>query len=280
MRFRNVVLVSFFDSKQSAIDALAQVDATPHRRLRRSRVVVLSRETDGSCSPYVPPASWPIGAVVGLGVGGILGGPAGGLGGLIVGLYVSLVVDVRRALTRCDDFGEIQDGLAPGHAALVTFAHGSSMAAIERRLARTDAVTVHRFPDKPIEEDLAREVRETVSELQSVVGAVHAASGADPAHLEPRIAAARRKLSTLEAIADRLSWLDRLQFEFESGRLNRELNESPRWRAPRLRQRIRHLRDSHRRTRSDLEASCARLRAAEAVVETGIPAAGDPAVAV
>jgi hypothetical protein len=264
MRTGNEVLIAFFESKREAQGGLALLDATPARCRRGMRAVLVNKEGDCSRSAIEPPWVLPVGAVLGAGFGGILGllgGEVGVVVGLFFGLYAGSFVDFWRTLARVDLLDEIQAGLTPGHAALVTFVRGSS-AAIEGRLAATDAVTAHRFPGIPIEDDLAREVRETTAELGRLAAASEAVGGSF-VECERRIAAARRKVSALEPYVSRLVWLDRLQFEFEMGVLNRELRGSPRWRAGYLRRRAKRLRASYRRSRTMLEASSAHLRAAE-----------------
>lgn len=282
MRVTSEVLISFFESKRAALQGLALIEPTGDRRRPRSPAVVVSREADGSRSPFEPPAASPLGAVIGASLGAVLGsfgGEAGLIVGLFFGLYAGAFVDLWRTLARADLLDEVQDGLAPGQAALVTFIGGSS-AAIEHRLAATDAVTVHRFPGNPIEDDFGREVREATAELGRLVAARDAAEGG-LVDRERAIAAARRKLSVLESIASRLLWLERLQSEFEAGILKRELRGSPRWRAGCLRHRARHLRASHQHSRTMLEASSARVRGAEAQAEAmGVEAARGQAAAV
>ena len=269
MRTSNEVLIAFFESKREALGGLALVDAAPARRGRRNGAVLLSKAADGTCESYEPPAPVPLGGIIGLGLGGILGscgGEAGVVVGLSFGLYAGLFVDAWRTLDRCDLLDEIQTGLAPGRAAVVSFVRDSSATRIERCLATTGAVTVHRFPGTPIEEDVAREAAEAAAELGRLVQAVDAgASGSSDR--EQRIAAGRRSLSILEDVANRLLWLERIQFEFETGILERELEGSRRWQGLRLRRRITDVGASHRRSSTTLEASRAHLRAAEALVE-------------
>ena len=269
MRITNEVFISFFASTEAALQGLLLIAQECEGRARRTQAVLVSRNADGSRSPLEPPEAWPVGGVLGAGLGGLLGSPVGESGavvGLILGLSAGFFFDLWRTVARADLLDQVQDGLAPGRAAVVTFGRRSSAAAIERALDSTGAVTVHRFPGRRIEDDLAREARETVAAL-GPLGAAGDASGDDISDRGRRIDAARRKLSLLESIADRLMWLERRQFGFETGVLNRELSESPRWRSGWLRRRARHARASHRRAMSLLEASSARVRAAEALVE-------------
>jgi hypothetical protein len=278
MRTGNEVLIAFFESKREAQGGLALLDATPARCRRGMRAVLVNKEGDCSRSAIEPPWVLPAGAVLGAGFGGILGllgGEVGVVVGLFFGLYAGVFVDLWRTLTRADLLDEIQAGLAPGHAALVTFVRGSA-SAIEGMLAATDAVVAHRFPGIPIEDDFAREVGETTTELGRLAAAWEAV-GDSSVEWERRIAAARRKLSVLEPYVSRLVWLDRLQFEVEMGVLNRELRGSPRWRAGYLRRKATRLRTSYRRSRAMLEASSARLRAPELQGEsTGMPGGSAP----
>jgi hypothetical protein len=265
----NEVLVSFFESKRSALRGRALVDATCSGRGRRPRVVVLTREIDSSRSPYDVPRQEPLGGVVGLVLGAAFGsfaGEAGFVVGLFFGLYAGLFVDLWRLLARCDLLDEIQDGLAPGQAALVSFVRDSTASSIERSLAPTDAVSVHRFPRAPIEEDLAREVQQAAMEVAQLVEARDRGESGlvDQEH---RIARARRRLSLLEEIAGRLLWLERLQFEFEICVLNRERIATPWWQGGRLRGRVKNLRSSHTRSKTLLEASRDRIHAAAALAE-------------
>lgn len=265
MPVRNQILISFFDSKQEADEGRALVAEPANGGLRRTPAAVVSRGPDNSRSPVEPPAAVPFGAVLGTALGGVLGlvaGEAGVVVGLFFGLYVGLFADVWRTLARGDVLDEVQDGLAPGQAALVIFVGLAPSAAIERRLASTRAVTVHRFPRRPIEDDFAREARSAASELDQLLNPDRPIDGA-PGDRDRAIAATRRKLAMLEAIGARLLWLERLQFGFETGILNRELEESPRWRAPRVRRRVGQIRVVHRRAQATLESSNARVLAAE-----------------
>ena len=267
MRITNEVLISFFDSNEAALQGLRLIAQERDRHVRRTQALLVSRNADGSRSPVEPPEAWPVGGVLGAGVGGLLGslaGESGAVVGLILGLSVGFFLDLWRTVARADLLDLVQDGLAPGQAAVVVFGRRSSAASIERALDTPDAVTVHRFPGNALEDDLAREARETVAALGRLGAADDA--GGEINDRERRIEAARRKLSVLGSIADRLMWLERLQFGFETGVLNRELRETPPWRSRRLRRRAVHARASHRRTMSVLEASSARVRAAEALV--------------
>ena len=266
MQAGNVVLISFFESKESALEGRALIQQKRDRPVGRTAAVVVGREADNTRTQIEVPSASPIGAAVGAAIGAIAGAPAGPAGAavaLLCGLALGHVIDIARTLDRIDLLDEIQDGLEPGQAAIVTFASGPVAAEVERRLSGTDAVTVHRFPRRPIEEDLAREVREATADLERLLWVVPAGDRAS-GDRDRDIAAARRRLSALEAIADRLLWLERDQFGFEIGILNQELRGSPRWRAARQRRRVEQFRSSHQRTNMLLEASRARVREAQA----------------
>jgi hypothetical protein len=258
------VLISFFDSKQDALDGLALVESIG----RDLSVVVLSRESDGSRSRCEPPAPWPLGAIVGFCLGGIVGSWAGETGlvvGLFFGLYLGIFLDGWRVLGRGDLLDEIQYGLAPGQAALVSFVSRRSAGPIERCLAPHGAVTVHRFPGAPIEEDVAREVADALTDVYRVLGA-----GSDPSHVSEseralRVAAVRR-LRTIEAIADRLLGQERAQFEFDVDILRRELDGAGTWRAIRIKRRMSMVRASYESLHNALEISRGRVRAAESLI--------------
>lgn len=263
------VLISFFDSKQAAIQGLALVDGTGRERSRRSRAVVLSRESDGSRPRWEPPIPWPFGAIVGLCLGSIVGswaGEAGLVAGLFFGLYLGIFLDAWRVLERCDLLDEIQDGLAPGRAALVSFVPKWSAARIERCLAPLGAVTVHRFPRIPIEEDVAREAAEAVADVDRLLAAKADASPGGGPERERRTAAVQR-LRTIEAIADRLLGEERAQFEFDVDILRRQLDEAGSWRATRIKRRVSKVRASHEHSRRVLETSRGHVRAAAALVQ-------------
>ena len=262
------VLISFFDSKQAALQGLALVEGTGRDRGRRSRALVVSRESDGSRPTCEPPIPWPFGAIVGLCLGTIVGSWAGEAGlvvGLFFGLYLGLFLDARRIIERADLLDDIQYGLAPGQAALVSFVPDRSAPSIERCLAPLGAVTVHRFPRIPIEEDMAREAAEAVVEVDGLLGAEGAASQGGGTEQERRTAAVRR-LRTIETIGDRLLGQERAQFEMDVQVLRRELDEAGGWQATRIRRRVSKVRASHERSRRVLETSRGRVRAAAALV--------------
>ena len=258
------VLISFFDSKQPALDGLALVETIGRDR----SVVVLSRESDGSRSRCEPPVPWPLGAIVGLCLGGIVGfwaDEAGLVVGLFFGLYLGIFLDVWRVLGRGDLLDEVQYGLAPGQAAVVSFVSKWSAAAIERGLAPLGAVTVHRFPGAPIEKDVAREVAEALTEVYRVLGAEDDPSQVGESERALRVAAVRR-LRTIEAIADRLLGQERAQFEFDVDILRRKLDEAGSWRATRIKRRMSKVRASYERLHNGLETSRGRVRAAESLI--------------
>ncbi len=264
MRFQGQVLISFFESTRAALDGLALVTRKGAARVAQPPAAVVSRNPDGSRLPVEPPAAWPVGAAIGVVLGGLLGsfgGEAGVVIGLFFGLYAGIFVDVWRTLSRGDFLDEIQAGLAPGQAALVIFLGCSSATAIDRKLASTGGVTLHRFPGSPIEDDFAREVGLAVAEVTRLRSPDdHNEIPVADRALE--IAAARRKLSLLQAIGDRLLWLERLDFGFQTHTLNRELRKAPRWRAFRLRRRVARVRAEDRRARTMIEASSVRARTA------------------
>ncbi len=266
MPVRHQVLISFFDSQREADAGSALIAAAEKRGWQRTPAAVVSRGLDDSRSPVEPPAVAPFGAIIGTVLGGVLGsfaGEAGVVVGLFFGLYLGLFADLWRTLARGDVLDEVQDGLASGQAALVSFVGLAPAGSIERRLAATRAVTVHRCPHTPIEDDFAREVRAAAAELDQLLDPDRPLEGA-PGDRDRAIAATRRTLAMLEAIGARLLWLERLQFGFETSILNRELKESPRWRAPRVRRRVADVRAAHQRARVTLETSSARVLTAEA----------------
>ena len=267
----NEVLVSFFDSKQAALRGLALVDGAGREHSWRSKAVVVSMETDGSRSRCEPPIPWPFGAIAGLCLGGVAGSWAGEAGlvvGLFFGLYLGLFIDAWRILGRGDLLDEIQCGLQPGQAALVSFVPKWSAAPIESDLAPLGAVTVHRFPGTPIEEDLAREVAEAVAEADKLLGAERDHYDGGDAECERQLGTALRRLRTIETIADSLLGQERVQFEADVNMLDRELIEARGWRAARIGRRLRKVRASHQRSRLVIEASRTRLRAAAAAVQS------------
>ncbi len=244
-----VVLVSFFESQPEAVEGLAMA-----MQERRVSAAVLARKPDGTYTELVTPRVPPVGLVVGAALGamiGLLAGQAGAVLGFFFGLYAGLAFDAWRAFARLDLLEEVQGGLAPGKAALVLFVRGSTAGAIDARLAETRGVTLHRSPNRPIAEDLAREVQDACTELRHPDGGTSVAN-------------ARRKVVALAAIADRLLWLEGLQFEFEIQILNRQIEGSPEWRASHLRRRARTVRAAHVRTTGVMEASRNRAQAAAA----------------
>jgi hypothetical protein len=258
------VLISFFDSKQAAIDALASVESIG----RDHSSVLVNRESDGSRPRCEPPVPWPLGAILGLCLGGIVGSWAGEAGlvvGLFSGLYLGIFLDAWRVLGRGDLLDEVQYGLAPGQAAVVSFVSRWSATAIERCLASLGAVTVHRFAGSPIEEDVAREVAEALAEVYRVLGA-----NKEPPQVsesEPALrSAAVRRLRTIEAIAERLLGQERAQFEFDVDILHRELDEAGSWRAMRIKRRMSRVRASYERSRKVLETSRGLVRAAASLL--------------
>jgi hypothetical protein len=265
MAIVSAVLISFFDSKEAALDGLALVETIGRDR----SVVVLSRESDGSRSRCEPPVPWPLGAVVGLCLGGIVGSRAGEAGlvvGLFFGLYLGIFIDVWRVLGRGDLLDEIQYGLAPGQAAVVSFVSRWSAQAIERCLAPLGAVTVHRFPGAPIEEDMAREVAEALTEVYRALGAEDDPPQVSESERALRVAAVRR-LRTIEAIADRLLGQEQAQFEFDVDILRGELAGAGSWRTARTKRRMSRMRASYERLHNALETSRGRVRAAESLIQ-------------
>ena len=266
----NEVLISFFDSKQAALSGLELVDGIGREHDWRSQAVVVSRETDESLPRCDPPIPWPFGAIVGLCLGGIVGSLAGEAGlviGLFFGLYLGIFVDAWRALGRGDLLDEIQYGLEPGQAALVSFVPRWSVARIEHDLASLDSVTVHRFPGTPLDDDLTREAAEAVAEARGLLGAERDYSSRRDAEHERPIGAAGQRLRTIDAIADRLLWQQQVQFEADVHILSREAHGAGGWRTARIGRRIQQVRASHQRSRMVLNASRLRVRAAAAAVQ-------------
>jgi hypothetical protein len=258
------VLISFFDSKQGAVDGLALVESIGRDR----SLVLLTMETDGSRPRCEPPVPWPLGAIAGLCLGGIVGSCAGAAGlivGLFLGLYLGLLLDARRVLGRGDLLDEILDGLAPGQAALVSFVPKWSAGAIERCLAPLGAVTIHRFPGAPIENDVAREAAEAAADVERLLGAESHPSQVSGSERALRVAALGR-LRAIEAIADRLLGQERAQFEFDVDILRRQLDEAGSLRAARIKRRMSRVRASYERLRNALETSRDRIRAAESLI--------------
>ena len=266
----NEVLISFFDSKQAALRGLELVDGANRENDWRSHAVVVSKETDGSRQRCDPPMPWPFGAIVGLCLGAIVGslvGEAGLVVGLFFGLYLGISVDAWRALGRGDLLDEIQYGLEPGQAALVSFVPRWSGARIEHDLASLDLVTVHRFPGTPLDEDLTREAAEAVAEAQELLGAERDHSSRGDAEHVRRIGVARQRLRMIDTIADRLLWQQQVQFEADVHILSHEAHGAGGWRAAAIGRRIQQVRASHQRSRMVLNASRLRVRAAAAAVQ-------------
>lgn len=258
------VLISFFDSKQAALDGLELVESIGRDR----GSVLVNRESDGSRPRCEPPVPWPLGAIVGLCLGGIVGSWAGEAGlvvGLFFGLYLGIFLDAWRVLGRGDLLDEIQYGLAPGQAAVVSFVSRRSAGAIDRCLAPLGAVTVHRCPGAPIEEDVAREVEDALTEVYRALGADDDPPQVSESERALRVAAVRR-LRTIEAIADRLLGQERAQFELDVDILRGELAEAGSWRATRIKRRMTSVRVSYERLRDALETSRGRVRAAASLL--------------
>jgi hypothetical protein len=258
------VLISFFDSKQAALHGLELVESIGRGRSS----VLVNRESDGSRPRCEPPVPWPLGAIVGLCLGGIVGSWAGEAGlvvGLFSGLYLGIFLDLWHILGCGDLLDEIQYGLEPGQAAVVSFVSRWSAAVIERCLAPLGAMTVHRFPGAPIDEDVAREVAEALTEAYRVLGAHDEPSQGGESERALRSAAVRR-LRTIEAIADRLLGQERAQFEFDVDILRRQLDEASSWRATRIKRRMSKVRASYERLHKALETSRGRVRAAASLL--------------
>jgi hypothetical protein len=259
----NEVLLSFFDTKKAAVDGFELVESIGRDR----GSVLVNRESDGSRPRCEPPVPWPLGAIVGLCLGGIVGSRAGETGlvvGLFFGLYLGIFLDMWRVVGRGDLLDEVQYGLAPGQGAVVSFVSRWSAAAIERGLAPLGAVTVHRFPGAPIEEDVAREVAEALTEVYRALGADDDPPQVSESERALRVAAVRR-LRTIEAIADRLLGQERAQFEFDVDILRGELAAAGSWRAMRIKRRMSRARASYERLHNALETSRGRVRVAESI---------------
>jgi hypothetical protein len=270
----NEVLISFFDRQQDARAALAAVEGTGRGGSRRSHAALVSRSVDGAPATWEPPLPAPIAAFLGVSLGALVGswgGEAGLVIGLFFGLYAGLFVEAWRVLRRGDLLDEIQDGLAPGQAAVASFVPKWWAPSIERRFAALDAVTVHRFPGTPIEADVAREAAAAIDELDGSLGAGGATAQGDDVERERRIAAARRRLHAIEAIADRLLRQERAQLETDVDILRRELDEATGWRAERAERRMSEVRASHERSERMLEASRRSVCAASALAQVGPP---------
>jgi hypothetical protein len=244
------VLISFFDSKEAALRALALVESIGHGHA----AVVLTRERDGSRAPYEAPAPLPLGAVTGLCLGAIIGSRAGETGlvvGFFFGLYLGLLMDAWRLFGRGDLLFEIQGGLPAGQAAVVSFVPRWSTSSIEKRLAPVGGVTIHRFPGVPVEKDVAREVTEALTEVDRLL----------VARGEPSQAAVRR-LNAIEAIADRLLGQERAQFEFDVDILGQQLDGANRVRALRIKRRMSQVEMSYAHLQSTLDTSRGRVHTA------------------
>ncbi len=268
MRIGDEAVIALFESRQSALEGRALVEAAGRKTWHRPRAAVVGRDQDGSRARFDVPMAAPAGAAIGA-VLGAATGSVGGVEGLVVGfffgLYIGIFADGWRTSARGDLLDEIQDVLGPGQSALVWFARPPWSASVERRLAVTGAVPLRRFPGTSIVEDVAREVREATADLERLVDPADGSlNGSADRELT---VAARRKLTMLEAVADRLLWVERLEFGCEISRLNRELRESSGWRAARAGKRVATVRSSHRRRRMVLEASRNRLGAAQALIE-------------
>jgi hypothetical protein len=185
--------------------------------------------------------------------------------GLFFGLYLGIFIDVWRVLGRGDLLDEVQYGLAPGQAAVVSFVSMRSAAAIERCLAPLGAVTVHRFPGAPIEQDVAREVAEALTEVYRVLGADNEPSQGGESERTLRSASVRR-LRTIDAIVERLLGQERAQFESDVDILRGELAEASSWRATRIKRRMSKVHASYERLHNALETSRGRVRAAESLI--------------
>ena len=255
------IVISFFESERSA-----RLGLTLAERMGATRGALVARSANGEYMPFDTPGSRPFGAILGAIAGGLLGsalGEAGIVVGCFFGLYGGVFADGWRALERHDVIDEVQNTLTPGQAGLVLFVGRSGAGALERKPEEIGGIVVHRFPKRPIEEDVAHEVDHALGYLRDLL-----ASHGD----RDAILAAQRKLGLLESIAERLLWLERLQFDFDIRTVNREIKASHPWRTAPLRRRAASLRASHTRTRYTLEASRDRARS------TGGPArsAGAP----
>jgi len=248
----NQVLVSFYESTQAAEDALACVG----KMGAPVGAVLLTRDSGRFRSSHDTPAPLPFGSLAGLCLGlllGSAGGQAGLVTGFFFGLYAGAFFDLWRFLGRVDLLDEIQRGMRPDDAAVVVFAPEWHARRIDACLASVGGITVHRFQGTSIEDDVAREVAETIREADLTRGG----RAGDLADL--------RRLRTIDAIVDLLLAEAGTEFEFEMDLLRLDQKARWGWRRAWIGRRVSRTRASYQRTRHSLEASRSRLRVAGAL---------------
>ncbi len=214
----NKILVSVFDSEQSAFEGL-----TALKELHRDGDItlyassVIAKDPSGTVSARQRADSGPIGTLVGMVTGGLiglLGGPVGVAVGAYVGGFGGLMYDLFTAGLSMDFVDEVSASLTPGKAAVIADVDETWVTPADTRLGALGGTTFRRFRGEAIDAELIRETEATRTELEQLRAELREAPAETKANVEKAIDAQRRKL---EALVDRVEkTLAQEKAEFEA----------------------------------------------------------------
>jgi len=215
----NKILVSVFDSEQSAFEGLTALkDLHREGDITLYASSVIAKDHSGTVSVRQRGDNGPVGTLVGIVTGGLiglLGGPVGVAVGAYVGGFGGLMYDLFKAGVSLDFVDEVSASLTPGKAAIIAdIDENLWVTPIDTRLGALGGTTFRRLPGDVVDADLIRETDAARKELDQLKAELRESSGEAKAKVEGAIDAQRRKL---QALVDRVDTrLDQQKAEYEA----------------------------------------------------------------
>ena len=269
----NKILVSVFDSEQSAFEGLTALkDLHREGDITLYASSVIAKDPSGAVSVRQRADNGPVGTLVGMVTGGligVLGGPVGVAVGAYVGGFGGLMYDLFNVGVSLDFVDEVSVSLTPGKAAVVADLDETWVTPVDTRLGALGGTTFRRFRGEAIDAELIRETESTRTELEQLQAELRESSGEAKANVKGAIKAQQRKLEALDDRIGKTLALQKAEFEARLATLREQQTKARESKRQQIEARMAELKASHEARKAKLEEA---RRLAKSSVEATVEA--------
>ena len=269
----NKILVSVFDSEQSAFEGLTALkDLHREGDITLYASSVIAKDPSGTVSVRQRGDNGPVGTLVGIVTGGLiglLGGPVGVAVGAYVGGFGGLMYDFFNAGVNMEFVDEVSVSLTPGKAAVVADLDETWVTPVDTRLGALGGTTFRRFRGEAIDAELIRETESTRTELEQLQAELRESSGEAKANVKGAIKAQQRKLEALDDRIGKTLALQKAEFEARLATLREQQTKARESKRQQIEARMAELKASHEARKAKLDEA---RRLAKSSVEATVEA--------
>ena len=253
----NKILVSVFDSEQSAFEGLTALkDLHREGDITLYASSVIAKDHSGTVSVRQRGDNGPVGTLVGIVTGGLiglLGGPVGVAVGAYVGGFGGLMYDFFNAGVNMEFVDEVSVSLTPGKAAVVADLDETWVTPVDTRLGALGGTTFRRFRGEAIDAELIRETESTRTELEQLQAELRESSGEAKANVKGAIKAQQRKLEALDDRIGKTLALQKAEFEARLATLREQQTKARESKRQQIEARMAELKAAHEARKAKLE---------------------------